>query len=380
MYTLDDFGRMIADKPRMEAHIAAIVRAVRPGDVVVDIGCGVGMFALLACRAGARKVYAIESSEMVRWGKQFAAANGFTEKIEFLQGDSRHMKLPERANVIVSDIRGALPLFGNAIESIEDARKRFLAPGGIQIPQVDRLYAAIVETSKMYDEITAHWRQGLGGVDLSCVLPTVLSSTYHIRIAKDALLTEAKEWCRLEYAASPSKKAAANIQFKAIRPGTGHGIGLWFETQLFEEIRLSSGPTAGETIYARMFLPWPEPMILEAGEEVDVELHADPVAGTYIWRWETKFPKRAERPESAFRQSTFQSAKYTHEVLRRRASGFVPSLTELGEAQRWMLQAVDGKTSLEAIALAAVGRFPQVFHDIKHALRTAAELAEKFSS
>src|SRR5579863_3225377 len=153
MYTLEEFGQMVGDKPRMDAYMEAISRTVRPGDVVVDLGCGVGVFALLACRAGAKKVYAIEGSEIILWGKQLAAANGFSERIEFLRGDSRQMELPERANVIVSDVRGSLPLYGEAVDSIADARRRFLAPGGIQIPESDALFAAIVEAGKSYDAI-----------------------------------------------------------------------------------------------------------------------------------------------------------------------------------------------------------------------------------
>jgi protein arginine N-methyltransferase 1 len=345
----------------------------------VDIGCGVGVFALLACHAGARKVYAIEGSEIVLWGKQLAAANGFADKIEFLRADSRQIKLPERANVLVSDVRGSLPLYGEAIESIEDARQRFLVPGGIQIPESDTLFAAIVEAGKTYEEITAPWQPKIDGVDLSCVLPTLLNTTFYVKPTKKTLLTEAQEWCRLEHAASPSKKAAAKLLFKATRQGTGHGIALWFETRLFEEICFSSGPSVSDTVYGRIFLPWLEPVNLEEGEEIEVELHADLVGGAYIWRWETKFSGRAGQPGSCFRQSTFESAQYSYEALRRKASGFVPSLTELGVAQRWILQAVDGKTTLEEIARAAVGHFPKVFRNLDEAIRTAAELSEKFS-
>ena len=56
MYSLRDYGAMIADAGRSNAYAKAIARAVRPGDTVADIGCGPGVFSLLACRAGARRV------------------------------------------------------------------------------------------------------------------------------------------------------------------------------------------------------------------------------------------------------------------------------------------------------------------------------------
>ena len=103
---------MIGDTARFKAYANAIVRAVRPGDTVAEIGCGPAVFSLLACRAGARRVFAIELDDTIHFAKQLAAANGFTDRIEFFQSDSRKTELPERASVIVSDIRGAMPLYG----------------------------------------------------------------------------------------------------------------------------------------------------------------------------------------------------------------------------------------------------------------------------
>ena len=95
----------------MDPYSAAIARSVKPNDAVMDLGCGPGVFALLACKAGARRVYAIDTNGVVEFGRQLAAANGFSREIIFMCGDSRQIHLPERVNVIVSDIRGVLPLF-----------------------------------------------------------------------------------------------------------------------------------------------------------------------------------------------------------------------------------------------------------------------------
>src|SRR6266849_1675102 len=130
MYSLRDYGDMIADRERFDAYSKAIGKAVRPGAAVLEIGCGPGAFALLACQAGARKVYAIDSEEIVHFARELAVANGFADRTEFIQSDSRKLQLPERADLIVSDLRGSLPFFGHAIASIEDARQRLLAPRG----------------------------------------------------------------------------------------------------------------------------------------------------------------------------------------------------------------------------------------------------------
>src|SRR5258708_2549472 len=175
MYSLRDFGKMIADAGRFGAYAKAIAAAVRPGDTVAEIGCGPGVFSLLACQAGARRVFAIESDDCIQLARQLAAANGFTDRIEFFQSDSRKTELPERVNVIVSDIRGVLPLHDHAIPSLEDARQRLLAPGGIMIPQHDTLKAAVIEANEYYSRLTSPCPKPVPAVDLSPALLSVLN-------------------------------------------------------------------------------------------------------------------------------------------------------------------------------------------------------------
>src|SRR5438445_4913116 len=122
MYSLYDYGSMIADSSRLQAYKKAVATAVHAGNSVLEIGCGPGVFALLACQAGARKVYAVDLEEIVHFARELALANGFADRIEFVHADSRNLQLPERVDVIISDIRGSLPLFGYAIASLEDAR------------------------------------------------------------------------------------------------------------------------------------------------------------------------------------------------------------------------------------------------------------------
>ncbi len=56
--------RMLHDDRRTGDYLAAFAAAVRPGDVVLDIGTGSGVLAVAAARAGARHVYAIEASDI----------------------------------------------------------------------------------------------------------------------------------------------------------------------------------------------------------------------------------------------------------------------------------------------------------------------------
>ncbi|MBI4588189.1 MAG: hypothetical protein HY725_05080 [Candidatus Rokubacteria bacterium] len=48
MYSVYDYGRLIADSVRTHAYAQALRRVVKPDSVVLDIGTGTGIFALLA--------------------------------------------------------------------------------------------------------------------------------------------------------------------------------------------------------------------------------------------------------------------------------------------------------------------------------------------
>jgi protein arginine N-methyltransferase 1 len=369
---------MNSDSGRFKAYADAIARAVRPGDVVLEIGCGPGVFPLLACRAGAKCVYAIETDDIIHLAKQLALANGFAERIKFLQSDSRRTELPVRANVIVADIRGALPLFEHAISTMEDARKRFLAPGGIMIPHRDTLQAAVVEAKEYYKGLTAPWQKAVESLDLSSALSLILNEKHGVSFNPGQLLTQALTCHVLDYNAGTVTRAAAALRFRIARAGTAHGLCLWFETQLFEGIGYSSGPGGASTIYGQAFLPWLEAVDVTEGQEIQVELHADFVGGDYVWRWDTKIdiPDGTARH---FQQSTFQGANYAPQSLHRRAADFVPTLSETGEAERWLLQAMDGKATLQEIAQEAAKRFPHLFSGWDEAFRRAAELSGKYS-
>ncbi|MGC2767845.1 MAG: 50S ribosomal protein L11 methyltransferase, partial [Candidatus Acidiferrum sp.] len=326
MYSLRHYGAMIADAGRSNAYAKAIARAVRPGDSVADIGCGAGVFSLLACRAGARRVFAIESENCIQFARELAAANGFTDRIEFVQSDSRKTELPERVNVIVSDLRGVLPLYDHAISSLEDARQRLLATGGIMIPQRDTLKAAVIEAEEYYSHLTTPWRKSVCELDLSPSVLPILNQFYSSSYKKEQLLTEAQDWGLLDYTVGAASRVTAELDFRAVREGMAYGVCLWFETALFENIGYSSEPGPADSVHGQLFLPWLEPVALEKGQEIQVGLHADLVDQDYIWRWETRIPAGANRPALHFQQSTFQGTNLSFESLRRQAVDYAPLL------------------------------------------------------
>ena len=379
MYSLDQFAAMFADRVRMDAYSAAIAKYVRPGNAVLDLGCGPGIFALLACKAGARRVYAIDLNSVVDFGRHLAMANGYEGKVQFFCGDSRQVHLPERVDVVISDVRGVLPLYSHSIGTLEDARTRLLAEGGQMLPSRDTLMCAIVEVPEYYRELADAWRS-IPHLDLSAGLPLVLNGIYRERLKPEQVLSDVQPWHSLNYVTGAKTAACGSVKLEAGRSGVGNGLGLWFQTELGNGIGYSTEPRAGETVYGHTFLPWLEPVELREGEVCEIDLHANLIGNDYIWRWETRIPAGDTRRAAVhFRQSNFYGSVFSPSYLKKHSAEFVPILSEAGLAERWILQAMDGNRTLEEIAGEAVQRFPHVFRRVENAFNRAAYIAEKFA-
>src|SRR5438093_12626367 len=96
----------ISDPVLMPAYRNAIRKTVRPGDIVLDLGAGTGILSLIACEAGASRVYAVEPTEIIALIPQLATDNSFAERVMPNKCNSFDLELPERADVMISSLFG----------------------------------------------------------------------------------------------------------------------------------------------------------------------------------------------------------------------------------------------------------------------------------
>ncbi|HEX6039026.1 50S ribosomal protein L11 methyltransferase [Longimicrobium sp.] len=378
-YALGGYGDMVADRVRTGAYAAAIARVVRPGDVVLDIGAGAGILSLLACRAGARRVYAVEPAEAIHTARAIARENGFGDRIELIQGVSTEIDLPERANVIVSDLRGALPLFQHHVPSIADARARLLAPGGTLIPRADVLFAAPVEAADVYGRLVGPWEEGDLGLRMTAARRQAVNTWAKARLGTEALLARPCAWDVLDYATRTDPDTRASLEWRVARDGTAHGLSLWFQAELAEGIGWSTGPGAPETIYGTPFVPFAEPVAVRAEDRIVVRLQGRLVGDDYVWVWETSI-HRAAADSVHFRQSTTLAEPLSPAKLRRRAHDHRPVLGEEGRIDRMVLERMDGGATLEEIARALQAAFPARFARWEDALTRVGRLSEQYGA
>ena len=380
-YSLFDYGWMIADHPRTDAYVQALRQSLRPGQIVVDIGSGPGLFALLACQMGAGKVYAIEPDDSILVGSEIARENGFAKCIEFIQDISTSVTLPTPADLIISDLRGVLPIFGSNLASIIDARQRLLAPGGVLIPQKDTLYAAIVEDSKTYQSFSSPWQDNPYQLNMQALLKYALNGWQKAKLAPEQLLSLPQVWASLDYRNLTRTSVQGEACLAIHRAGRAHGLGVWFDTDLIEGVGFSNAPGQPQLIYGQAFFPFMAPLDVQAGDVIQVNLRADMVGRDYEWTWKTRCLPGGHSGERDwdFEQSTFYHTPVSMDGLKHIAASYTPGLSQDGLVTRFMLDKMDGSTPLEEIARAAAEHFPERFPDWKAALSRAGELSEKYT-
>jgi protein arginine N-methyltransferase 1 len=319
MYTLHFYGQMLADASRMDAYAAALRQTVKPDSVVMDLGCGPGVFALLACKLGARRVYAVEPDNVIELAREAATANGFSDRIEFFENMSTGITIPEPAGIIISDLRGVLPWFQQHIPSIIDARERLLARGGLLIPRRDILWAAVVEAHEQYEEIIGPWQDNKFDLDLSAASRLITNNWRKTQIKAEQLLTEPICWTTIDYREVDSPDTCAEISWRAGRSGTAHGFAVWFDAELANGIGFSNHPGTPQTIYGQGLFPFSEPVQIREGERIELRLSARMIDDDYVWRWDTGFfaPDDETRLKKSFKQSNFFGVPLSTERLRK---------------------------------------------------------------
>lgn len=315
MYELCDYDTMFADAVRTRAFLDAIAHAVRPGDVVVEIGTGVGYFAVAAARAGARRVYAIELSDVADVAREVVADNGFADVVDVIHGDAAVVSLPERATLLIEDLRGVLPTFGRRIPLLVDARARHLAPDARFLATRETLWAVPV-VAPAADPAAPALGDAPHGIIRTAVARRLRDDWRRVRLAARDQLAEPARLAAVDLARVESPDVDGEAAWTIARDGRVEGIAVWFDADFQGGARIENAPAAPRALYGQAFFPLTQAIAARAGDRLHCEWRAVLVGDDYVYAWHTTHvPAAGEVTE--YRQSTLRSLLPPHDELAR---------------------------------------------------------------
>lgn len=288
--------RMIKDYVRTNAYRAAILKHAKQKKVL-EIGCETGILSILAHCAGASSVFAIEESNIAMLAQKMFEIN--RSPIKLYHGNSLNIDIEEPVDLIIHELLGVDAFDENILIYIEDAKKRFLKPGGKLMPYRIDVFAIGIEsqiTPSLLDraKLEAYQFKELYGINFNPYLEMLqgiqdsrevvsfldidpslylgnMNSYYFSNFSKHVLTEECLIYSidlNKNYIEEFERKKEVNLAINA--NGKLGSILIYFKAYLDEELTISTSPFAPLTHWRRDIRELPEIINVVKGEKIKI--------------------------------------------------------------------------------------------------------------
>lgn len=240
---------MLADAARNEAFDAALRKAVTPGMTVLDIGTGSGLLALMAARAGADRVIAVEAHPLIaETAREIVAQNKADARITVIAKRSTEIdpqgEMPAPADLVVAEVLDTGLVGEGMLPTTRDALKRLARPGARIIPARAEVLAQVVSLPVLRP---VNPLRAISGFDLSAFDRFRNTSAHgNVRLDHERYLplSAVLPVQTVDFAAPPDWTRPQTMQWQApiTTAGVAQALVFWFDLWLDDEIMLSTGP------------------------------------------------------------------------------------------------------------------------------------------
>ncbi|QFT75985.1 class I SAM-dependent methyltransferase [Erythrobacter sp. THAF29] len=322
---------------RYELFEKSISAVVRPGDVVADLGCGVGVLGIQCLEAGASEVYGIDSSEAIHLARETMVRAGLTDRYHCISASTYSTDLPEKVDVLICDHVGHFGFDYGIVDMMRDARTRMLKPGGRIIP--DRLSLRIAGvTSEAARSKALAWRQEIIPEPFRWLDEFAANTKYGHEFTPEDLCTQDVAIGEIDLLCDEGDLFSFKATLRAKGDATLDGLGGWFDAHLGGGVWMTNSPLEARSIgRPQAFLPLKNAVEVKEGDEIGVKVRAGADGKLIAWSVE---PPRQRGPAQSM--STWASMVLSEGDLTKR-SDRPAHLSNDGENARYVLALVDGE-------------------------------------
>jgi len=235
---------MINDHERNDAYEAALLNAVKPGDVVLEIGTGSALVAMMAARAGAGHVFTCEMHKpLVDVARDTVALNGYSDRVTVIGKKSTDLvvgeDMPEKADVFVSELINVGMLAPDMLAILNHARRNLLKPGAKIIPAAATVWASLIQADDLRRISPV---RTVSGFDMSRFDQFRTPGYAQIDLAAEPhrmLSNPVPAWF-FDFRVNMPDTDMRTLTIEATETGTVHGVAFWFDLHMDEEVTYSS--------------------------------------------------------------------------------------------------------------------------------------------
>ena len=277
---------MLADTERNNAFEKAIYKAVNEKSIVLDIGTGSGLLAMMAARQGAKSVVACEvNPDIAKVADRVVRANGYQNQIQVhaKHSDSlmKGVDFQEKFDVIVSEILDTGGLGEGVLPSLRYALKHFAKPSATVIPAGIALKAKLIEIPRLHKVNPVN---DISGFDLSVFNEFNVSDSYNLvnlnqeehRGLSDVFPLRAYDFYNIPDEVTFEEPEEEPYTITCTADGLLQGVAFWFDLHMNKEDTLSSGPDGELVHWQQAVYYFEKPPVVKKGEKVTIKaLYSD---------------------------------------------------------------------------------------------------------
>lgn len=333
---------------------------------------------LLACAAGAKRVYSVEMGGMIAVAREVARANGLGDRVVFIKGFSTHVDLPEKIDVVVADQIGNFGFNAGVIQYFADARRRFLKPEGVTLPLRMSLMLAPLEAGDLFGQVD-FWNTSPAGFDFRPTRPLAANTGYQVNLSTSSVCGDAVAIANVDLNHATTEPFHGEATAVIRRAGTMHGLGGWFSAELAEGIAMTNSPLAPDKIQRRqVYFPIDRAVPVTEGDIVRIRMMIRPTDSLVNWNVDVLNGRTGVKIDS-FRHSTWKGMLIPVEDLRHTQPGYKPKLTPRGEGRRTVVSLCDGIRTVAQIEDEVFRLHPGLFRNREEAAVFVAEVVTRYS-
>ena len=265
---------MINDEERNAAYERALAHAVTPDSVVFEIGTGSALVAMMAARAGAKRVVTCEAVPILaEIARDTVARNGFADRITVLGKRSTQVTLgedlPEKADVFVSELLNIGMLAPNMLPIIQHARANLVKPDAKIIPQSAVVWGALIQCDHL---ARIHPVKTVAGFDMGGF--DVFRSPGYVQVDLGTdphqMLSDRFRVLDFDFRTAMKTEDLHALAVIANHGGTCHGVCFWFDLVLDDETTYRSESRSRTNHWKQAIHFFAEPVAVTSGDRLDI--------------------------------------------------------------------------------------------------------------
>jgi protein arginine N-methyltransferase 1 len=351
---LDEHLGYIADQVRLERFRQAIARTIGPGDRVVDAGCGFGVLGLMCLQAGAGHVWGIDETPAITIARETMDRAGLGDRYTCIRESTFRAVVPEPVDVIICDHVGYFGLDYGVAALLDDARRRFLKPGGKIMPQRIRLMLAGVTSTPARTAAEA-WSGAPIPAEFHWLRDNGINTKRSREFASDEVAIGPELLGTIDFRESNPAHFSFKAQLLGDKDGVLDGFAGWFECELVDDVWMTNSPLAPDRINRpQVFLAFDQPIPVRAGDRIEASISIRPEDG--LIGWTVRAPHDGRRQK--YSNWGDRALALTDLVVQAHR---VPCLSSGGMARQILYTYLDGQRTLAEIERTILADHPGLF-------------------